>query len=300
MKVFLSWSGDTSHQIAEKLYRWLPMVIQKIEPYISTEIEKGTRWGSDIAEELEKCTFGIACVTKENREAPWLLFEAGALSKSVSEGKLAPLLFGLEQSDIQRSPLTQFQLTKFERVEFFRLLETINDTLEAKLDSSVLSGLMDALWPSLEVDINNILSKAPSVPATSNSSIDAAKIMGAMEELLTNSRAVSQAVSRPERLLPESYLNHVLRRNDRISRSFSVRRIQMLLSESMHILNDAQSSLEEPAQTGIQRVIMLLEEIRHRIRDDDERLFRSPPRLPTDPNILERRPPQEEAPDQSD
>lgn len=83
MKVFLSWSGESSHAIAEKLHKWLPMVIQKIEPYISTEIEKGTRWASDIASELEVCAFGIACVTQENKDAPWLLFEAGALSKSV-------------------------------------------------------------------------------------------------------------------------------------------------------------------------------------------------------------------------
>lgn len=145
MKIFLSWSGDTSHAIAEKLFRWLPMVIQKVDPYISTEIEKGTRWSSDIAQHLEECSFGIACVTAENKEAPWLLFEAGALSKSVSEGKLAPVLFGLEQTDIQRSPLSQFQMTKFDRAEFLRLLQSINDSLEGGLDQDILNSLFDAL-----------------------------------------------------------------------------------------------------------------------------------------------------------
>ena len=87
------------------------MVIQKISPYISTETEKGARWSSEIARELEHCSYGVSCVTPENKEAPWLLFEAGALSKSVSDGKVAPILFGLDHADIQKSPLSQFQFT---------------------------------------------------------------------------------------------------------------------------------------------------------------------------------------------
>ncbi len=58
MKVFLSWSGPLSFKIATELRDWLPLVIQTLAPYVSSEdIDKGARWGIDIAKELEASTF---------------------------------------------------------------------------------------------------------------------------------------------------------------------------------------------------------------------------------------------------
>lgn len=105
MKVFLSWSGELSHKIALELREWLPFVIQSIEPYVSSEdIDKGTRWSIDIAKELEDSSFGILCVTPQNLNAPWLNFEAGALSKAFENSFVSPFLFGLKPSDLKKSP----------------------------------------------------------------------------------------------------------------------------------------------------------------------------------------------------
>jgi hypothetical protein len=268
MKVFLSWSGNSSHLIAEKLHKWLPMVIQKIDPYISTEIEKGTRWSSDIASELEGCSFGIACVTHENKDAPWLLFEAGALSKSVSEGKLAPVLFGMEQSDIQKSPLTQFQMTKFEKLEFFKLLQSINESLDASLETSILSSLFEALWPQLENDIAAILESKVNLPPHQEP-FDADKIMGAMEELLTTSRAIGQAVSRPDKILPEDYLEYILQKNDRFLRpsASAVRRIEMLVIRALDLVGKLRSENSEGADNQFQSLMHVLLETRMLARE---------------------------------
>lgn len=60
MKVFISWSGEANKKIASIFRDWLPTVIQAIEPLVSSEdIEKGTRWNTDIAQQLKESSFGL-------------------------------------------------------------------------------------------------------------------------------------------------------------------------------------------------------------------------------------------------
>lgn len=99
---------------------WLPQVIQVLEPYVSSEdIDKGARWSVDIAKELEASTYGIICVTPENVDAPWINFEAGALSKTLDRARVSPLLFGLKPSDI-KGPLLQSQGTVADKNDIWK------------------------------------------------------------------------------------------------------------------------------------------------------------------------------------
>ena len=101
MRIFLSWSGSVSKQVASTLRDWLPKVIQAIDPWMSAEdIDKGSRWSSEVEEQLRTIKAGIICVTVENRAASWLNFEAGALSKTVDKEMVCPFLFGLRPSDL--------------------------------------------------------------------------------------------------------------------------------------------------------------------------------------------------------
>lgn len=109
MKVFLSWSGEQSREVAKVLKEWIPDIIQAVDPWMSEEdIHKGARWGSELADSLQGPHFGLLCLTRENLTAPWLLFEAGALSKSLDVARVCPFLFGIEKTDIERGPLLQF------------------------------------------------------------------------------------------------------------------------------------------------------------------------------------------------
>jgi len=82
MKVFISWSGKDSSKFGEALRDWLPAVLQFVKPYFTpSDIEKGARWNSEIAKELESSKMGIICVTRENLHSDWVLFEAGALAR---------------------------------------------------------------------------------------------------------------------------------------------------------------------------------------------------------------------------
>jgi hypothetical protein len=165
MKVFLSWSGDLSHKTALVFRDWLPSVIQSIAPYVSSEdIDKGARWSTDIAKELEDSTYGILCVTKENVHAPWLTFEAGALSKTMDKAAVSPFLFDIKRSEVS-GPILQFQSTIFDKEDIKKLLSSLNracgpDTLtEDRLEKA-----FSVWYPTLENQLNELIENRPPVP----------------------------------------------------------------------------------------------------------------------------------------
>jgi len=93
------------------LREWLPLIMNEVKPFLSsTDIEKGQRWNSEVAARLDSSDVGIICVTPASLHSDWLLFEAGALAKNLSNALVCPLLVDLKQSDVT-GPLSQFQLT---------------------------------------------------------------------------------------------------------------------------------------------------------------------------------------------
>src|SRR5215469_1511601 len=126
MKVFITWSGSRSKLLAAKLRTWLPLALQNVKPYLSDDdIPTGARWLHSISSELESSDFGILCLTPENLRAPWINFEAGALSKK-DNSRVVPMLFELQKRDI-KPPLDQFQAAVFDRDGVQSLLRSINN-----------------------------------------------------------------------------------------------------------------------------------------------------------------------------
>ena len=158
MDVFISWSGEKSRKAAEAFRSWLPSVIQALNPYFTPkDIDKGQRWSQDIAGKLNDSLFGIILVTKENIHAPWILFEAGALSKNVGASHLCPVLLDLKPTDLS-GPLAQFQASKFDKEDIRKLLGSINTALgEKQLQENTLYTVFDKWWPDLELEIQEIL-----------------------------------------------------------------------------------------------------------------------------------------------
>ena len=152
MKVFISWSGENSHKVACALRDWLPYMIQAIKPFVSTgDTCKGERWSDVLAKHLEDTQFGIICLTPSNVKASWLNFEAGALSKSIGQSSLSPLLFHIKPDEL-KGPLALFQSTTFSKEDIFNLLTTINNKLNpaARLDLALLRHTFEMWWPHLE------------------------------------------------------------------------------------------------------------------------------------------------------
>ena len=159
IKVFICWSGELSGKLAEAIHDWLPKMIQAVKPYFTPkDIEKGVKWDSEMSKELDISQIGLICLTHENMEKPWILFEAGALSSKMGKAKVCPILFGFEPAEL-KGPLATFQITRFTKDDFKKLIFTINNSSEdMKLESRNLEDVFEVWWPKLDEKIKGIMS----------------------------------------------------------------------------------------------------------------------------------------------
>jgi hypothetical protein len=156
--VFISWSGDRSLKLATALNGWLKMVIQTIDPWFSgRDIPSGERWDRLLGESLQRSSVGVFCITRENLNSPWLLFEAGAVSKSLTRGRMIPLLLDLTRAEL-RDPLAQFQALECSKDGIRRLVEDLHTLTDSKVSKEQQASLFEALWPILEKDLTPLKS----------------------------------------------------------------------------------------------------------------------------------------------
>lgn len=162
MKVFLSWSGELSKRVAELLNEWIPNVIQSAEPWFSPDdIAKGDIWFTNINDALGATTVGIICLTKENLNAPWILFEAGALSKGLTKNRVCTFLVDLEPKDL-KPPLSQFNATRTAKENVAKLVTAINGMDKEKaLPDDRIKKAFDQWWPSFEKGLMSIFTDVP-------------------------------------------------------------------------------------------------------------------------------------------
>jgi len=197
MEVFISWSGEYSHKLAITLKDWLSNVIQTVDPWVSSEdIEKGDRWSKEIAQKLDSCNIGIICLTKENFQAPWINFEAGALSKKLGEGKVCTLLLDLKPTDI-KGPLTQFQATiATDKEDMWKLVKNINNNLQDKKIKDDIVFQAFGKWWGNYLDIANTI--VPIKPTQSKGE-KARTNEDILEEILANVRGLSKEKTTKEK-----------------------------------------------------------------------------------------------------
>jgi len=150
MRVFLSWSGTLSQRTAEIVHRYLPLMLQGVDVFMSKHgVESGARWTIELARQLDESSFGVMFLTAANLSSPWLLFEAGALTKHVEGCACGVLLGQLKPTDVS-GPLSQFQHRMFSGDDFLPLARDINARLPKPLDAIQLKLVFDQWWPSLE------------------------------------------------------------------------------------------------------------------------------------------------------
>src|SRR5215471_14532075 len=156
--VFISWSGERSEKVAVALYDWLRMVVQTARPWMSKEdIEKGSRGLEEIGRALETKSVGIICLTPENVETPWVLFEVGALSNAMGEKtRICPYLFGSLRPENVKPPLGIFQGAMAVKDDTWKMVRTVNRMLGDSLTEEKLDTLFERMWPELQKNLGEI------------------------------------------------------------------------------------------------------------------------------------------------
>jgi hypothetical protein len=195
MKIFISWSGNRSRRVAELIDDWISCVLQASDPWVSTrDIDRGALWFTEIADQLANTNSGIICLTQENKNRPWVLFEAGALAKGLSTNRVCTLLVDLVPNDLQ-DPLAQFNHTMPDNRSSMRaLVGTLNARLgENQIEERLLDRIFDTYWSQFEEGFAKILAETenqPSPPPRTDAEL--------LNEILSGVRGLNQRVRKLE------------------------------------------------------------------------------------------------------
>jgi hypothetical protein len=152
-----------------------------------------------ISTHLEKAKAGIFCLTPANLNNKSVLFEAGAISKSVKDSRVYTLLADIDPANLEW-PLAQFQATSLKEADIGRMLADINRDLasagEAFLPDDVLAESYGVWWPKLEEKFRALPPGSPSTaPQRTEKEI--------LEEILELVRAQTRLVPRQEELIAQ-------------------------------------------------------------------------------------------------
>lgn len=101
---------------------------------------------------------GVIFLTVENRTKPWVLFEAGAISKGLTTTRACPFLIKLKKQDVDR-PLSDLHLTEDTEEGMLKLLQTINNAMskEQRLSQELLTETFKNWWQKFKEPYDRIL-----------------------------------------------------------------------------------------------------------------------------------------------
>jgi hypothetical protein len=189
--VFLSFSGDESRKVAFALFEWLPRVNQFVKPWISEEsIEKGRPWVEAIFSHIKECQIAIVCLTPDNLERPWLMFEAGAVALRYPPSSACPYLHNVKPTDV-KPPMSLLQLTVANQTDTRRLVNRVNDAFGQPVGAELLKESFEFRWPALEKQLQAI---KPTTPLTNKREPEEL-----VAEILETVRSIDRRVNAPVR-----------------------------------------------------------------------------------------------------
>jgi hypothetical protein len=160
MNIFISWSGPRSRTVAESLGKFLTSLDKRIKPFLSTEIEKGSNWYQELDESLKDSKAAIICLTPENRDSPWIHFEAGAVEhrlhgneRSEGQSTVYTYLYPAGAKGLT-GPLAQYQATMADKQDTWQMVASLFRVMGDENKSWV--NRFDRSWAKLEQSISRL------------------------------------------------------------------------------------------------------------------------------------------------
>ena len=206
-RLFISQSKERALRLAQALHTFLPMVVQGSDPWVSADgIDPGTNFRQAIDRNLTTSLAGIICVTPENQNEPWLLFEAGALTQKPHEHVWIVLL-DLEPGEMPR-PLGDLQLTvASDRAQMFEMIKSIDrivsEAMRRTQREQALERLFDMFWTS---DLNPLVQDLLAhPPADRPAAPTQAELMTELLQEIRERRVDSWRISKTLLLLSDLY-----------------------------------------------------------------------------------------------
>jgi hypothetical protein len=195
MEIFISWSGDRSKLIAERLHDWLPEVLQLTKPWCSSkDINCGDFWDDSVRNKLKESQFAILCLTKENIGSPWVNYEAGTIAEKLN-GKVCPYLFQMSPSDLGKSPLSRLQAVTADKEGTLKLLKTLNILIMQQgmksLEDALLKKSFNRCWGELDHFF-----RGPNVLEGGEKNLDALVRANSLKDILLIAKEVFEEFSK--------------------------------------------------------------------------------------------------------
>jgi hypothetical protein len=132
------------------------------------DIRAGAVWEDELVDNLDATDCGVLALTRENQTAPWLLFEAGVLSKSANRKRVIPYRVDLVLGEVA-APLTRFQGVDADLVGTKKLVLSLNTASAHPMPDKHVDVLFDALWPQLESELSIARTATPKIGAVRRS-----------------------------------------------------------------------------------------------------------------------------------
>ena len=175
VRIMISWSGALSRDIGIILRELLSVTSQATDIFLSAEdIKPGDNWQLAITEIIASCQIAIVCVTSENSDSPWLMYEFGVLTQKnnddILKRQVIPLLIDTDVKMLHSSPLLQYQTCDLSKEAIYNLVLQINKQLQDPVMGSKLNELFNAIWPTFELKIQDRLT--PKSKLTENDNAD--------------------------------------------------------------------------------------------------------------------------------
>lgn len=188
MKVFISWSGELSKAVAQLLKTWLTSVLHATRPWVSTHgIESGSVWFTEVRNQLNETPVGIICMTHDNRSAPWIHFEAGALANGLAKNRVCTLLIDLKPADVE-NPMAQYNHTLPTKDSMLGLVRMLNSYVDEQhqVEDEILIKGFDRFWIDFDTGLQAALKADTSATRPTKRSTE-----DLLSEVLENTRGLA-------------------------------------------------------------------------------------------------------------